>query len=177
MKYLLLTLVFAGLLACSGSSQPGSSQAGASQGHSTTIQFSTRPSTMSMNDPANWCAAQFGEAALISADPQHFYHRKFALSDIPCKVVVDLGHQSAAFMLAKVGDHVELLTSDNLPACLSNKANFQLSPEGTSFRYDNHREVVFDAYLQELPNGLQVEIDLPDNGGHGISAARCVTCK
>ncbi len=174
MKHLLFILLLTSLIACSGSSPNGAKPAAT---HYLTFQFSSKPSALNISDPGNWCAANFGEAAMISADPKNIFHKMITLSDIPTKVVVDYGHLSAAFMLSKVGDHVEILTSDNLPACLSNKNNFQIYPEGTSFRYDNKREIKFDVHLEELPNGLQISIDLPLNGGHGIAAVRCPTCK
>lgn len=132
---------------------------------------------MDVRDPNNWCAASFGEVALISADPQNFNRRMFALGEVPCKVVVETGHFSAFFMLAKSGNQVELYTSDNLPACLSSKANFNISPEGISFRYDNKKGINFDVHLHDMPNGWQITIDLPPNSGYGITAIRCETCK
>ena len=174
MKYLLLSMLLASFFACSNATP--SKNSGKAQNY-LTFKFSEKPSAIDINDPNNWCAAHFGEAALISADPKNFYHRIFALSNIPSKIVIDYGHLAAAFMLNRVGDHVEIYTSDNLPACLSNKANFQIAPEGTSFRYNNNKEIYFDVYLEELPNGLQIAIDLPPNGGHGIAVVRCETCK
>ncbi len=132
---------------------------------------------MDMKDPANWCMAQFGEAVMINADPKNFYHRLIALNENPIKLVVDFGHLAAAFMLCKVGDQVEIYTSDNLPGCLSNRKNFQLSPDGSSFRYDNLKEINFDVYFHELPSGVQIEIDLPANGNLGIAGVQCPTCK
>ncbi len=174
MKFLLSVLALTGFFACTNS--PQNQNVGKAQ-HYTIFQFSGKPSASDMRDPGNWCAAYFGEAVLVGAAPQNFYRRLFALGDIPSKVVVDFGHMAASFMLNKVGDRVEIFTSDNLPACLSNKSNFQISPEGTSFRYDNKREISFDVYLEELPNGLQIAIDLPPNGSLGIVANRCEACK
>lgn len=175
MKYLLSSIVLLTVLSCGQSPKEGG---GVAKNQSyLTFKYSEKATTMSIQDPGNWCAASFGEAALISADPNNFHRRLFALSNIPLKVVVDLGHQAAGFMLYKTGDHVEIFTSDNLPACLSNKKNFQLSPEGTSFRYDNKMDVQFDVYLQELPNGVQIALDLPPNGGHGLAVVRCESCK
>ena len=99
------------------------------------------------------------------------------LDNTPARIVVDYGHMSAAFMLWKQGDAVEILTSSNLPACLSNKDNFQISPDGLTFRYDNHRDISFDASMQELAGGLQIAIDLLEGGEHGIAVVRCPECK
>lgn len=132
---------------------------------------------MDVRDPNNWCAASLGDAALISADPKNFNRRLFALGEVPCKVAVEVGHFSAIFMLAKTGNQVDLYTSDNLPACLSNKSNFQISPDGISFRYDNKKGLNFDVYLHDMPNGWQITIDLPPNSGYGLTAVRCEACK
>ncbi|MFN0033453.1 MAG: hypothetical protein ACKVUS_00215 [Saprospiraceae bacterium] len=173
MKYLLLALSTASCLACS---QPNNGNPKNKPDYMV-FQFSKEMASTDMRDPANWCAARFGESVLISAAPDNYNRRLFALSDIPNRIQMDLGHAAASFMLCKVGDHVDIYTSDNLPACLSNKANFQISPEGTSFRYDNKKAIQFDVHLQELPNGLQIALDLPPGGGLGMSVVRCETCK
>ncbi|MBC7775282.1 MAG: hypothetical protein H7246_07575 [Phycisphaerae bacterium] len=175
MKHLLLYLSIAGFFACSESPK---NAGGTPKNESyATFEFSREPAVMDMRDPSNWCAANLGEAALINADPKNFYRRLFAFGDVPLRVVIDLGHQSAAFMLYKSGNHVAICTSDNFPTCLSNKANFQISPDGISFRYDNKRDISCDVYLQTLPNGLQIALDLPLNGGHGLAVVRCDACK
>lgn len=128
-------------------------------------------------DPANWCAGGFDEVALVGADPKNFFRRLFALSNIPSLVTVDYGHLSATFMLHPKGNEVAILTSDNLPACLSNKANFFLAPDGLSFEYNNKRDIQFIVYLQSLPNGMQIALDLPKDAGHGLGVVRCAACK
>lgn len=175
MKYLFLLLALAGFVACSHAPK-NVDTAQKNEGY-TTFKYSNEIATTDVRDPDNLCNANFGEAALISADPKNYYRRLFALSDIPVRVIIDYGHQSAAFMLYNRGNQVEIYTSDNMPACLSNKANFQISPEGIAFRYDNKRDISCDVYLQALPNGLQIALDLPVNGGHGLSVVRCEACK
>jgi len=174
MKYLLI-LATASFFACT---QAPKNTGNASKNESyLTFKFSTEPANMDVRDPNNWCNAKLGEAALISADPKNYHRRLFALSDIPSRVIVDFGHQSATFMLYKRGRQVEIYSSDNLPACLSNKANFQLSPDGISFLYNNKMDIHFNVYLQELPNGLQIALDLPPDGGLGMTVLRCEACK
>lgn len=175
MKYLLLSLSLLGFLACSPTPQSATNQP--KNQKYVTFEFSKDIATMDVRDPDNWCKGNFGESALIGADPKNFHRRLFALSDIPTKIVVDLGHQSTAFMLSKSGDHVEIYTSDNQPACLSNKANFQISPDGLSFRYDNKRDMKFDVYVQELSSGIQIALDLPQVGTYGLNVVRCESCK
>ena len=175
MKYLLLS--FSVLFFCTCSQTPKEAGAVQKSGKYLSFKYSAKTSSMDVKDPANWCAAQFGEAAMISADPKNFYRRLIAISNIPTRIMVDLGHQAAMFMVYNTGDQVEILTSDNLPACLSNKANFQLAPDGLSFQYNNKMDIQFSVYLQELPNGAQIAIDLPPGGGHGLAAVRCETCK
>jgi hypothetical protein len=175
MKYLLLFLSIASFFACSNAPQNvgGSPK---NEGYAT-FQFSNKPPVMDLHDPSNWCNANLGEAALISADPKNFNRRLFTLGDVPLRVVLDHGHQSAAFMLHKLGNIVTIYSSDNFPTCLSNKANFQISPDGISLRYDNKREIRCDVYLQSLPNGLQIALDLPPEGNLGLAVLRCDACK
>ncbi len=175
MKYLLLSLAILGFLACSPT--PNSVGNQPKNQKQLMFEFSKDIGTMDVRDPGNWCIGNFGESALISADPKNFHRRLFALSDIPTKIVVELSHQSTALMLYKSGDHVEIYTSDNQPACLSNKANFQLNPDGLSFRYDNKRDMNFDVYLQELSSGIQIALDLPQVGNYGLNVVRCESCK
>lgn len=175
MKHLLLYLCIAGFFACSES--PKNAGGTAKNESYATFQFSKEPAVMELRDPSNWCNANLGEAALISADPKNYHRRLFALGDVPLRVVLDHGHQSAAFMLHKLGNNVIIYSSDNFPTCLSNKANFQISPDGISFRYDNKREIQCDVYLQTLPNGLQIALDLPPDGNLGLAVIRCDACK
>lgn len=176
MKYLLFLLFLLSQLACNQST-PNTGTSPAKNGNYQRFQFSKRTATQDMNDPANWCAGRYSEAALISADPKNFHRRLFALGDIPLRVVVEGGKLSSTFMLEPKGDHVEILTSENQPACLSNKANLQLSPDGLSFHYDNKMQIIFDVYLQELPSGIQLALDFPPNYTYGLTAYRCETCK
>jgi len=175
MKYLLFVLSITGFCACSQAPN-NTGKASKNEGYPT-FKFSNEPANMDVRDPNNWCNAKLGEAALISADPKNYHRRLFALSDIPCRVIIDFGHQSAAFMLYKRGKQVEIYTSDNLPTCLSNKANFQLSPEGMNFQYNNKMDINFNVYLQELSNGLQIALDLPPDGGLGMAVLLCEACK
>ncbi|MDO8366378.1 MAG: hypothetical protein Q7T20_06240 [Saprospiraceae bacterium] len=174
MKYLAFLLSIACFLACSQS--PKNTGDAPKNESYTTFKFSNAVATIDARDPENWCVANIGEAALISADPKNFNRRLFALGDVPARVIIDYGHQSASFMLYKTGNQVEIFTSDNFPICLSNKANFQISPEGISFRYNNKMDINIEVDIQELPGGLQVVLNLPLNSGHGISVFNCKAC-
>lgn len=163
-----------GILSC-GSPSGGESSPNNSIG--TRLEFSQRVGGTNVADPSNWCAGAFGEAVLISAAPNNSRRRMFALSNVPNRIIVETGHFSAMFMLYANGKHVEILTGENMPACLSSKNNFALAADGQSFHYDNKQGVSFDLHLQELPNGLQVAIDLPKEDNLGLTAARCEACK
>ena len=175
MKYLLLALCLPAFFACS---QPPKEAVNAPKNENyASFKYSTETYTIDARDPTNWCNIPFRAAALISADPKNYNRRLFAVSDIPTRVVVFYGQLSAVFILNQVGNQVDLYTSDNLPGCLSNKVNFQLSPDGLSFRYDNKAGIDIDVYLQEFPSGLQIALDLPPGGNHGMTVHRCETCK
>lgn len=174
MKYLIF-FSFVTLVSCTNS--PKQSGKDVSPSSSLAFDFSAAAPATLMGDPKNWCAGSFSEAVFITAAPENSDRRLFALSNVPNRVAVDNGHLTASFMLLQSGNKVEILTSDNLPVCLSNRANFQIAPDGASFRYNNGRELHFDVYLQELPNGIQIAVDLPSGAGLGIGVARCPDCK
>lgn len=163
------------LLACQSPSEPGNTASNTNSGLK--FVFSNTKFSGDPKDPGNWCMARQGGAALVSADPNNFYRRLFALGPVPSRVVVSYGNMSAAFMLHKIGNEVHIYTGENLPICLSVKSSFQLSPGGQSFRYDNKREISFDVHLQELPGGTQIALDLPVNGGHGMTVFSCEGCQ
>jgi hypothetical protein len=175
MKYFIAPLAFFVFFACS---QAPTEFGGRQKNQKPLVfQFSNKIATMDPKDPTNWCNAKYGQAVLISADPKNFHRRLFALGDLPIRVIIDTGHQTAAFMMYKQGNQIEISTSDNLPMCLSNKAGFQLSSDGLSFRYNNKRDISFDVYMQELTNGTQIALDLPPSGSHGMTVIPCKTCK
>lgn len=175
MKYLFFAFFIASFLACSQAPKNAESQQKSTAG--VAFVFSKDPMVMDMRDPANWCVAHFAENALVNADPNNSKRRYFAMDNQPHKVVVDYLHFTASFILQRVGQQVEVFTSDNYPACLSNKANFFINPDGSSFRYDNKKHISFDVMLQEFPNGLQVSLDLPPDSGFGMLVNRCENCK
>ncbi|MDX1910894.1 MAG: hypothetical protein SFV22_05380 [Saprospiraceae bacterium] len=139
--------------------------------------FSKRPMIMELRDPDNWCAARFAENAVVNADPKNTNLRYFAIDGQPHKIVFDYGHYTAAFALQRNGNQVEVITSDNYPACFSNRANFTLLPDNKRLLYDNKKDIHFEVGLQDLPNGLQVNILLPADLTYGMLVNRCETCK
>ncbi len=114
---------------------------------------------------------------MINADAQNYNRRFFALGNVPCQVIVEKGKMSASFMLQQIGKDVMVLTGQNLPTCLSATANFQISPKGTSFTYDNKRNLNFEVLLNALPGGTQIVVELPANSELGLTAIRCDDCK
>jgi len=174
MKYLIFAFSIFGIFSCADS--PGNVAGKPKSQQYATFKFSEKPGVISKSDPSNWCNATFGESVMISADPKNFSRRLFLLGDKPCRVAIDYSHQTASFILRKSGDGVEILTSDNLPTCLSNKANFQISPERTSFLYNNKMNINIEIQLQELPNGLQIALNFPADSGHGLTVVPCESC-
>ena len=173
-----LTLLILALVVFEGCQQaPKQTPSPSKQDSYSTFKFGSRSAALNPQDLSNWCATQYGNALLVSADPENFYRRLFMLSEIPTKVIIDYGHQTASFMLHRQGNQIEVFTSDNFPACLSNKANFQITPDGTSFRYDKKRAVSCDIYAKTTAEGTQIVLDLPSKGGHGLSVVPCLNCK
>lgn len=177
MKQLLVMIISIALLGCKQSSKNTAADAQGGTNAGTYFTFSKRPMVQDMRDPSNWCAARFAENAVVNADPKNTNLRYFAMDDQPHKVVLDYGHFSAAFALLKKGNQVEIMTSDNYPSCLSNKTNFSLQPDGKSFYYNNKKDIHFEVMLQDLPNGLQINILLPSDLTYGMLVNRCETCK
>jgi hypothetical protein len=134
--------------------------------------FSTQ-AMVTGNDPANsWCRTPFSEAAVVNADPANFNRRLFTLSDGPTKVFVESGKFTAAFILKKNGKTVDIFTSDNLPECLSNRVNFSIGADRTTFRYNNNRYIDFEIQLVPLPNGTQIALEMAPGAGYGIEVRR-----
>ena len=173
-KLWMLLFGFAGLFACSetskksNSTQPENKAAGAGP----TFVFSTQGMALG-NDPANsWCRVPFLEAAVINADPTNSNRRIFTLSDGPVKVFVEFGKLTAVFILKKNANKVDIYTSDNFPECLSNKVNFSIGADGTTFRYNNNRYIDFEIHLVPLPNGTQIALEMAPGAGYGIEVRR-----
>lgn len=120
----------------------------------------------------NLCRTTLPEPAVMNADPANANRRLFTLSEGPHKVTVDFGNIVATFVLQKTGNQVALFTSDNYPECLSNKANFSIGADGTTFHYDNHKHISFDVQLVPLPNGTQIALEMAPDAGYGILVRR-----
>ncbi|MFN0175299.1 MAG: hypothetical protein ACKVU0_11670 [Saprospiraceae bacterium] len=175
MKYLLL--FFVTTIFCTCTQPPKEASKAPINVNYATFKFSEKPPATDGTDLANWCVNMFGIPALISADPKNYNRRLFAVGDVPTRVVVYYKQLSAVFVLYKVGNHVEVYTSDNLPGCLSNRTNLQISPEGVLLRYNNKAGIDIDVHLQEFPSGIQIALDLPPGGNHGLTVHRCETCR
>jgi len=173
-KLSMLLFLIVGLFSCSetpkrsNSTQPENKKAGAGL----TFAFSTQE-MVSGDDPANsWCKVLFPEAAVINADPANSNRRLFTLSDGPLKAFVVFGKMTAAFILKKNGNKVDIYTSDNFPECLSNKVNFSIGADGTTFRYNNKMHIDFEIQLVPLPNGTQIALEMAPGAGYGIEVRR-----
>lgn len=141
-------------------------------------KFAISPHVFSstLGDPNNWCSAKKGEVAVINADPQNYNRRYFALGNTPCRIIVEKGQMTAAFMLHKTGRDIHIYTGEHLPRCLCQKDNIQVSSDGLTIRYDNHRSIQFEVNFQELPGGTQIALNLPENSGYGMTVIRCDDC-
>lgn len=120
----------------------------------------------------NWCRLPLPEAAVITADPVNSNRRLFTLSDGPHRVVVDFGHIVASFVLQKSGNRIEIFTSDNYPECLSNRENFSIGANGTTFTYQNNKHIDIEIQIVPLPNGTQIAIEMAPGSGYGIIVRR-----
>jgi hypothetical protein len=176
MTRLFLLSLFLLEIACNSSNPPSTEQPKSEDG-GITFKFDSRQFPGAVRDPGNWCFIPKGDAALINADAQNYSRRFFALGTVPCQVIVERGNMSASFILQQIGNEVMLLTAQNLPTCLSATANFQISSKGSSFTYDNKRDLSFQVFLNVLPGGTQIVVELPANSGLGLTAIRCDDCK
>ncbi len=138
------------------------------------FEFSTAALIQSDDDDDdNWCRRAFPEALPMYADPVNSLRRWFILGEGSYHVVVDLGTTAASFFLQKKGDTVlEVFTSQQLPECTSNKANFALEAGGTRFRYNNQRKIDFDISAEEVGGGLRIWIEMPVGAQYGLSVRK-----
>ncbi len=169
----MLALLAAWAFGCAeNTGQPATGQPEKNAAIGSNFAFSKQAPTMG-NDPANsWCRVPFTEAAVVNADPANFNRRLFALGDGPTKVFVEYGKFTAAFILKKNGNAVDIYTSDNFPECLSNRANFSIGADGATFRYNNNRYIDFEVQLIPLPNGTQIALEMAPGAGYGIEVRR-----
>ncbi|HNG90716.1 MAG TPA: hypothetical protein PK858_10945, partial [Saprospiraceae bacterium] len=132
------------------------------------IEFSTAAARTG-DAPDNWCRARFDQAQVLYPDPANADRRYFILPEGMCRVAVDLGTTTTSFLIRKKSaDAVELLSSDQQPECLSNRANFSLENGGTRLRYDNHRYINFQVAPEAVPGGLRLWIEMPAGAGYGL---------
>ena len=170
MRYCIFFL-FALLAACGQSPAP-TSPAPAAPPSGLHFEFSAAALSQS-DDDDNWCRTQFPEAQPMYADPANSLRRWFALGEGTYHVVVDLGTTTASFFLRKKGDTVlEVLTSQQLPECASNKANFTMEAGGTRFRYNNQRLIDFDISAEETGDMLRIWIEMPVGAQYGLSVRK-----
>lgn len=170
----LVTLVLGVLMACSDPGKQPASQTGGQPVANTALSFAFSKKVPNPNDDqsANWCRIPFPEAAVVNADPSNYDRRFFTLSEGPHRVVVNIGNKAASFILQKSGDVIVIFTSDNFPMCLSNRVNFSIGKDGTSFHYENNRQINFDVQIVSLPNGTQIALEMPPKAGYGILVRR-----
>lgn len=142
------------------------------------LRFSKAAQVKDYHDMKSWCRRSFSEAALINADPANVNRRYFMLGDSVCQVVVRLGNMSSSFFLRKAGEKaVEVFTSDNYPMCLSDRANFAMSPDGFSFAYDNKHHIQYTVEVQPAAGPMPVVIEFKPEVQYGLTVHRCADCR
>ena len=178
MRILVLAVTLAVLFSCNNVAQPGQDQSTRVAADAVTFQFSRAETVPLFQEEGNWCKASFAEAVAISADPANYNRRFFRLGDGIFLVGVDDGGPVSSFMARSAGDKtIELFTSKNFPECLSNLANFTLSPDAATIAYDNKKKIRYGMDARRDTAGLILFFDFPPGSQYGLSVHRCAGCK
>jgi hypothetical protein len=170
--HIFLCIVF--LAACGPS--PDSVPAASSRPSTPTalhFQFSQAPRTVTYEGEPNPCHQKFSEALAFFPDPANSKRRYFALGEGLHKVAVQEKGTVAFFWIQRKGDlTVEVLTSDQLPQCLSNRAHFTLDASGGRFRFNNGQFLDFDVSAEQAGGVLRIWLEMPLDKAYGMSAWR-----
>ena len=112
------------------------------------------------------------EGVAINADTAHANRRMFTMTDGTYKVAVDYGNIVGSFILKKSGDRFEISTSDNYPECLSNKTNFSIASDGSSFKYDNQKHIFFEVFYELQGAVANIVVELSSEANYGMSVRK-----
>lgn len=182
MRVFILFILAAVILSCNSSdsrqNKPGQNQSAQVAADAVTFQFSRAETVPLFQEEGNWCKGSFAEAVAISADPANYNRRFFRLDNGIFLVGVDDGGPVSSFMARSAGEKkIELFTSKNFPECLSNLANFTLSPDAATIAYDNKKKIRYGMDAQRDAGGLILFFDFPPGSQYGLSVHRCAGCK
>jgi hypothetical protein len=183
MKFLNALICGAGLplLALTGvfCTQPQAPEPKIQKGPPPVFQFSAQNQIAGKNAEGNWCYRYYSQAVPVSAPLDNSNRRFFDAPPGIYKVIVPLGTTTASTIIKSYGAHrtMEVFTSDHFPECLSNTANFQISPDGSTLLYDNRGAIRFTVTAQ--PNGpyMRIILDMPVGAGYGIEVRLCDNCE
>lgn len=169
------------LLALTGvfCTQPQAPDSKPQEGPPPVFRFSTQHQIAGKDAGGNWCYRYYPQAVPVSATLDNSNRRFFDAPRGIYKVTVPLGKITASTLFRCYGadQPLEVFTSDQFPECLSNAANFQISPDGSTLRYDNRGEIRFTVTAQ--PNGpfMRIILDMPVGSGYGIEVRLCDNCE
>lgn len=169
--YIFFSLAF---LAACGQQQPSTSVSTAPTPPSGLhFQFSKTPRILPDEDAPNPCHQKFSEALAFFPDPANSKRRYFGLGEGLHKVAINSKGTTAFFWLQRKNDTtVEVMTSDQLPECLSNRAHFTLDGSGSRFRFNNEQFLDFDILAEQAGAVLRIWVEMPLDRAYGMSAWR-----
>ena len=170
-NYYPLTLI-ALLYACAGEQKNETPKTGQ---EFTTLEWSQKDTPKGFREEGNWCFNHFTEAVMITAPRQNTNQRQFDIGEGVYKVVINKGKPTASFFLQNTQNGpVQLYSGAHFPQCLSNVANFEISPNG--FSYNNDQTIGFS--VECLPNGplFRILVDFPLASGYGMAVHKCTDC-
>jgi len=135
------------------------------------FQFSKAPRAVTYEGEPNPCYQKFPQALAFFPDPANSKRRYFALGEGLHKVSVQEKGPAAFFWIQRKGDlTVEVLTSDQLGQCLSNRAHFAMDADGKRFRYNNERSLDFTVSVEQVGGVLRIWVEMPPDRAYGMSA-------
>lgn len=125
------------------------------------------------------CRRPFPEGVPINAANTPDKRRSFVTLKKGQYRIGILGANTLATMILNVGEgqEIEVLSSDQLPECLSNSRNLSLSPAADALRYNNMQYI--DCTIR-IGQGAQREpvltLEYDSANEYGFEAYRCSDC-
>jgi hypothetical protein len=127
---------------------------------------------------ANWCRKTFADAVLINADRSNPNRRYFLPGQDLVRVAVRAGNLACSFMARKKGEKtLEIFTSDNFPACLSNRIHYQWQAGQDVFSFNNQQGIRFSAAVRPGDSGPALFLEFPPDASYGLLVHRCADCQ
>ncbi|MGI9160813.1 MAG: hypothetical protein ACR2K1_13770 [Saprospiraceae bacterium] len=142
------------------------------------FRFSRQDQITGRSEAQNWCYRPYSQAVPVSARLENSNQRFFDLPPGVYRLIVPFGKLTASIMLRSrgAGQPIEVFTSDHFPECLSNAANFQISPDGASLSYDNRLGIRFALSAQPNGTAMRAFLDLPLGAAYGTEVRLCDKC-